>query len=117
MFVGSIEDIVDSWGSAVLIPKPNTSYGDEIYSVIIGGVVINFNRHGEDVHKRLLALYHRKEDMRGLFPTPKVIYHWSCFGEPIKYETTFKHPRTVGDRSNNSTLTMSLRPSSMQKGV
>ncbi|CZT42400.1 uncharacterized protein RSE6_02298 [Rhynchosporium secalis] len=37
LFVGSIENVIDSWGPGLLLAHPGTPYGVRVYSVLIGG--------------------------------------------------------------------------------
>ena len=71
LFVGSMGDIIDSWGPAVLIsdPEPGVPYGDKIKSVLIGSGAITrvTNKTSPSSH----PLYHfgRSQDLTAPIPT------------------------------------------------
>jgi hypothetical protein len=71
LFEGSMEDIIDSWGPAVLIsdPEPGVPYGDKIKSVLIGSGAITrvTNKTSPSSH----PLYHfgRSQDLTAPIPT------------------------------------------------
>ncbi|KUJ12406.1 uncharacterized protein LY89DRAFT_673387 [Mollisia scopiformis] len=71
LFVGSIEDIIDSWGPGVLISDPELGvpYGDKIKSVLIGsGAITHVTNEASHVFH---PLYHfgRSYDLADTIPT------------------------------------------------
>lgn len=82
LLVGSIEDIIDSWGPGVLISDPGAQYGERVHSVMIGSGSI--------------ALHTPKTSNNGAQVAP--IYHWGRIHKPAANMETFsiREPLTIG---------------------
>ena len=58
IFVGSIEDVIDSWGPGLLLSEPGASYGERVHSVLIGsGSILRSDSRTEDSSKDTLLYY------------------------------------------------------------
>jgi hypothetical protein len=71
LFVGSMEDIIDSWGPGVLISDPELGvpYGDKIKSVLIGSGAITRATNKTSHSSQPLYHFGRSHDLATALPT------------------------------------------------